>query len=226
MHDQRSKRVPKTAVLWCHYHAWTRHVHCAEAGRCKNFCRVLYFGKHWNWKLIILRHQRSLSSGDLSGHQGLNDVESPNFAFPIHFAQICLGMESRYTSDHPRAIKQIKTSDDLKWHSDFWHGTKVIIDLHWLKTNLTRAPLALQIFHHLRGCLNTPPPSSSAPIGRIEKRGKSVRRLVKSDYETNSVNFSLMSKLWAPGPKNGQIFEFLAIVKLCFGKLPLSQELS
>ena len=37
----------------------------------------------------------------------------------------------------------------------------------------------------------------------VEKNEKNVRKLVKNDYETISVNFSLMSKF-----KNGQIFEF------------------
>ena len=42
---------------------------------------------------------------------------------------------------------------------------------------------------------------SSVPIGRREKL-KSVRKLVKNDYETISVKFSLRSKLWPPGAKN------------------------
>ena len=90
---------------------------------------------------------------------------------------------------------------------------------------LTRAPLTLQIVNHLLGggeSSNTPPPPSiSAPIGRREKR-KNVRKLVKNDYETISVNFSFKSKLWQ---KNGKIFEFFAIVKHRFGKPPLSWEL-
>ena len=49
------------------------------------------------------------------------------------------------------------------------------------------------------------PPSSSAPIGRREKR-KSVRKLVKNDNETISVKFSIKSKLWPPGAKMPSIF--------------------
>ena len=52
---------------------------------------------------------------------------------------------------------------------------------------LTRAPLALQIFHHLLG--GGGGVRTSAPIGRIEKTEKSVRKLIKNDYETISVNF-------------------------------------
>ena len=91
---------------------------------------------------------------------------------------------------------------------------------------LTCAPLALQIFHHLLGrggVFNYPRLSRLLLV--IEKNGKSVRKLVKNDYETVSVNFSLQSKLRPPEPKNCQIFEFFAIVKHHFGKPPLSQEL-
>ena len=57
---------------------------------------------------------------------------------------------------------------------------------------LTRAPLALQIFHHLLGGggVVEHPLSISTPIGRREKRNKNVRKLVKNDYKTISVNFS------------------------------------
>ena len=42
----------------------------------------------------------------------------------------------------------------------------------------------------------------------VEKNGNNVRKLVKNDYETISVNFSLKSKLWPPGSKwpNCRIF--------------------
>ena len=69
------------------------------------------------------------------------------------------------------------------------------------------------------------PPRLSQLLLVVKKNGKSFRKLVKDDYETISVNLSLMSKLWPPGPNNGKIFEFFAIVKHRFGKPPLSREL-
>ena len=63
---------------------------------------------------------------------------------------------------------------------------------------LTRAPLAIKIFHHLLGrgggdwegwCSNTPRLSRLLLV--VEKNGKNVRKLVNNDYETISVNFSL-----------------------------------
>ena len=64
---------------------------------------------------------------------------------------------------------------------------------------LTRATLALQIFHHLLGR------DLSRLLLVIEKNGKSVRKLIKNGYETISVKFSLRSKLWLPGVKNPHI---------------------
>ena len=69
------------------------------------------------------------------------------------------------------------------------------------------------------------PPRLSRLLLVVEKNGKIVRKFVKNNNENISVNFSVRSKVWPPGPKNGQIFESFAIVKHPFGKPPLSQEL-
>ena len=53
----------------------------------------------------------------------------------------------------------------------------------------------------------------------IEKNGKSVRKLAKNDYETISINFSLMSKLWTPGPK-WQNFRVFCDCQTSFRKTP------
>ena len=44
-------------------------------------------------------------------------------------------------------------------------------------------------------------PRLSPLLSVAEKNEKSVRKLVKNDYETISVNFSLRSKLWPSGQK-------------------------
>ena len=59
----------------------------------------------------------------------------------------------------------------------------------------------------------------------VEKNGKSVRKLVKNDYETISVKFSLRSKLWPLGTKKAQNFEFLRLSNNVSEKPPLSREL-
>ena len=67
------------------------------------------------------------------------------------------------------------------------------------------------------------PPSISGPIRRREE--KNVRTLVKNDYETFSVIFSLRSKLWPPRAKMATFFEFFFSNGLHhFGKdsLPIS----
>ena len=86
-----------------------------------------------------------------------------------------------------------------------------------IRLNLTRAPLALQLFQHLLGGGIEHPPSISAPIVLREKR-KNDRKLVKNDNETILVKFSLKSKLWPAGARNVQNCEFFAIFKHRFGK--------
>ena len=79
----------------------------------------------------------------------------------------------------------------------------VRLHLHtWATNALTRAPLALQVFHHLLGGGGGVVFEHPLYLGSYwsqRKTEKSVRKLVKNDYETNSVNFSLKSKLWPPG---------------------------
>ena len=69
------------------------------------------------------------------------------------------------------------------------------------KGHLTRAPLALQIFHHLLGGGGSNTPSISAPIGLREKRKQNVWKLVKNDFDIISVIFLQKSKLWPPEKK-------------------------
>ena len=59
------------------------------------------------------------------------------------------------------------------------------------------------------GGLDAPPPSKSAPRRRSEKRQKSVRKLVKSHFETISVNFSLRSILRSPEVIKGQMTQMV-----------------
>ena len=42
----------------------------------------------------------------------------------------------------------------------------------------------------------------------VKENEEIVRKFVKNDYETISVNFSQRQKLWPPGVKNAQIFIF------------------
>ena len=58
-------------------------------------------------------------------------------------------------------------------------------------------------------------------LGKTEN----VPKLVKNDYETISVKFSFMSKVWSPGTKNAQNVAFFAIIVHRLGKPPLSREL-
>ena len=62
------------------------------------------------------------------------------------------------------------------------------------------------------------PPSISAPIGRREKRGKGVRKLVKNDNENIIVNFSLRSILRSPGPKKWPNFRVFRDCQTSFQK--------
>ena len=89
-----------------------------------------------------------------------------------------------------------------------------------VRGKLTRAPLALQIFHHLLvGMFEHLPPPLSRLLLVVEKNEKkNIRKLVKNNYETISVNFSLRSKLWPPAPKNGHIFEFSRDCQTLFRK--------
>jgi len=57
-----------------------------------------------------------------------------------------------------------------------------------------------------------PPPSNSASIGRIGKRKKNVRKLVKIHFETVSVVLALRSKLRSLRVIIGQIFLYMDIV--------------
>ena len=70
----------------------------------------------------------------------------------------------------------------------------------WKNPTLTSAPLALQIFHHYWGWGGVGGLVKTTRLSRLllvveKKNGKSVRKLVKNDDETISVNFSLRSKL-------------------------------
>ena len=98
-------------------------------------------------------------------------------------------------------------------------------DMRWPWPVLFRAPLALRIFHHLLGGGFEHPPSISAPIwSYLEKNEKkNVRKLVKNDYETISVNFSSGQNCGPLGQKWPN-FRVFAIVKHRFGKPPLSRE--
>ena len=49
---------------------------------------------------------------------------------------------------------------------------------------LTRAPLALQIFHHLLGGGGGEHPRLFRLLLVVEKNGKNVRKIVKNDYKT------------------------------------------
>ena len=59
----------------------------------------------------------------------------------------------------------------------------------------------------------------------IEINGKKRSKARQNYNETISIIFSLKSKLWPPGPKNDQIFEFFEIVKYRFRKPPLCRKL-
>ena len=88
----------------------------------------------------------------------------------------------------------------------------------------TRAPLALQISHYLLGGggLNTPRLSRLLLVE--EKNRKSVRKLVKNDYETISVKFSLSSKLWSQeGPKMPKISSFSRLLNIALKNLHYHQ---
>ena len=80
------------------------------------------------------------------------------------------------------------------------HLLGYLITHHDLRgTFLTRATLALQIFHHLRGGGMFEHYLGSH--GRREKRKKNIQKLVKNDYETISVNFFTKVKIVPPGLK-------------------------
>ena len=61
---------------------------------------------------------------------------------------------------------------------------------------------------YLSGGIRTPLPRLSRLLLVVEKNGKGVRKLVKNDFETILVNFSLRSKLWPPGPKMAKFSSF------------------
>ena len=92
-----------------------------------------------------------------------------------------------------------------------------------------------RIHPHPTGTPDFPPPTEGGgdehpPVylgsyWSLRKTEKMFEGSSKNDYETISVNFWLRSKLWPPGPKHDEIFEFFAIVEHRFGKPPLSLEL-
>ena len=91
---------------------------------------------------------------------------------------------------------------------------------------LTRAPLALQIFHHLLGGggVRAPlPPSISAPIGRREKRKKAFVSSSKMITKLFQSIFHLSQNCGPQGQKMAKYSIFFAIVKHRFGKTPLSR---
>ena len=74
---------------------------------------------------------------------------------------------------------------------------------------LTRAPLALGFsttYWGGGGGVNAPVYLGSCWSQRKAK--KRVRKVVKNNYQTISVTFSLRSKLLSPGPKNGKLSSF------------------
>ena len=84
---------------------------------------------------------------------------------------------------------------------------------------LTRALLGLWIFHHLQeggGVFEHPTPLSQ-PVLVVEKKEKNIRKLIKNDYETTSVIFSLRSILRSLEVIIGQISVFSDIA----GQIPL-----
>ena len=58
----------------------------------------------------------------------------------------------------------------------------------------------------------------------VEKNGKSVRKLVKNDYETISVNFFASQNCGPQGQQMTKFSSFFAFVKHRFGKALLSRE--
>ena len=91
---------------------------------------------------------------------------------------------------------------------------------------LTRAPLALQIFHHLLERGFEHPPSISAPISRREKRKKRSKAHQKF-LRNYPRQFFTKVKIVAPRAQKMAKFSsfFFAIVKHRFGKPPLPREL-
>ena len=85
----------------------------------------------------------------------------------------------------------------------------------------------LQIYHHLqgggRGCSNTPRLSRLLLI--VEKNEKQCSKAHQKWSRNYFSKFFAKVKIVAPMAKNGEIFEFFAIVKDRFGKPPVSLEL-
>ena len=67
-------------------------------------------------------------------------------------------------------------------------------------------------------------PHLTQKLRGLERQEKNNRKLIKNSVET-VCHFLLWSKLWPPGAKNVENFEFFAIVKYRVGKPQLSQEL-
>ena len=94
-------------------------------------------------------------------------------------------------------------------HSPFDDGCKSQTSMN-VHDSLTHAPLALQIFHHLLG--------GGGPIGRREKRKKSVRRLVKKWLRNYFSQFFAKVKIVAPRAKKWPNFRVFCDRQTSFRK--------
>ena len=84
---------------------------------------------------------------------------------------------------------------------------------------LTRAPLALDFPSPTGGCSTHPRLSRLLLV--VEENGKSVRKFVKNDFVTITVNFSLKSKLWPQGQKMTKFSSFFRDCQTLFRKISI-----